>query len=70
MHLLNFISRPRAKRTVTIKKCAYFSQMLPYDLPLHAGIMPRLVITIEAEPVPGADRYIRPLILTASDASC
>ena len=33
--------------------------MMPYDLPLHAGIMPRLVITIVGEPVPGADRYDR-----------
>lgn len=31
--------------------------MVPYDLPLHAGIMPRLLITIVAEPVPGADRF-------------
>ncbi|KAM8736354.1 galectin-3 [Acanthopagrus latus] len=31
--------------------------MMPYDLPLHAGIMPRLVITIVGEPVPGADRF-------------
>lgn len=31
--------------------------MVPYDLPLHAGLMPRLVITIDGEPVPGADRY-------------
>ncbi|KAL7889151.1 hypothetical protein AOLI_G00014090 [Acnodon oligacanthus] len=30
---------------------------VPYDLPLHAGIMPRLLITIVAEPVPGADRF-------------
>lgn len=36
-------------------KC--FLQMVPYDLPLHAGIMPRLVITIIGEPLPGADRY-------------
>ncbi|KAK5857984.1 hypothetical protein PBY51_011188 [Eleginops maclovinus] len=31
--------------------------MLPYDLPLHSGILPRLVITIDAEPVPGANRF-------------
>lgn len=31
--------------------------MVPYDLPLHAGIMPQLLITIIAEPVPGADRF-------------
>lgn len=31
--------------------------MMPYDLPLHAGIMPRLLITIVGEPTPGADRY-------------
>lgn len=31
--------------------------MVPYDLPLHAGIMPRLLLTIVAEPVPGADRF-------------
>lgn len=31
--------------------------MMPYDLPLHAGIMPQLVITIVGEPVPGADRF-------------
>lgn len=31
--------------------------MVPYDLPLHAGIMPQLVITIDGEPVPGADRF-------------
>ncbi|KAK9534019.1 hypothetical protein VZT92_009094 [Zoarces viviparus] len=31
--------------------------MVPYDLPLQSGIMPQLVITIEAEPVPGADRF-------------
>lgn len=30
--------------------------MVPYDLPLHAGIMPQLLITIVAEPLPGADR--------------
>ncbi|KAK7905155.1 hypothetical protein WMY93_017762 [Mugilogobius chulae] len=29
--------------------------MVPFDLPLHAGIMPRLVITIVGEPVPGAE---------------
>lgn len=38
-------------------KCKYFLQMVPYDLPLHAGMMPRLLITIVGEPVPGADRY-------------
>jgi len=37
--------------------------MVPYDLQLDAGIMPQLVITIEGELVPGADRYTRPLIL-------
>ncbi|GLD47732.1 galectin-3-like protein [Lates japonicus] len=31
--------------------------MVPYDLPLHAGMMPRLLITIVGEPVPGADRF-------------
>ncbi|XP_072313641.1 galectin-3 [Eucyclogobius newberryi] len=31
--------------------------MVPFDLPLHAGILPRLVITIEGEPVPGAERF-------------
>lgn len=31
--------------------------MMPYDLPLHAGIMPRLVITVVGEPLPGADRF-------------
>lgn len=31
--------------------------MVPYDLPLHAGIMPQLLITIVGEPIPGADRY-------------
>lgn len=31
--------------------------MLPFDLPLHAGILPRLLITIVGEPVPGGDRY-------------
>lgn len=35
----------------------FFLQMMPHDLPLHAGIMPRLLITIVGEPVPGADRY-------------
>uniref|UniRef100_A0A8C1PT67 Galectin n=1 Tax=Cyprinus carpio TaxID=7962 RepID=A0A8C1PT67_CYPCA len=30
---------------------------LPYDLPLHAGIMPCLVITIVGEPVPGGNRF-------------
>ncbi|XP_066534398.1 galectin-3 isoform X1 [Hoplias malabaricus] len=30
---------------------------VPYDLPLHAGIMPRLLITVVGEPVPGADRF-------------
>uniref|UniRef100_A0A3Q1FEW7 Galectin n=1 Tax=Acanthochromis polyacanthus TaxID=80966 RepID=A0A3Q1FEW7_9TELE len=33
------------------------SLMVPYDLPLHAGIMPRLLITIVGEPVPGANRF-------------
>ncbi|KAG1934446.1 galectin-3 [Pimephales promelas] len=32
-------------------------QPLPYDLPLHAGIMPGLLITIVGEPVPGGDRF-------------
>lgn len=32
-------------------------QMVPYDLPLHAGMMPRLLITIVAEPVPGGERF-------------
>lgn len=31
--------------------------MVPYDLPLHAGLIPRLLITIVGEPIPGADRY-------------
>lgn len=31
--------------------------MVPYDLPLHAGILPRLLITIVGEPIPGGDRY-------------
>lgn len=31
--------------------------MMPHDLPLHAGMMPQLLITIVGEPVPGADRY-------------
>ncbi|KAG7229158.1 hypothetical protein INR49_013101 [Caranx melampygus] len=31
--------------------------MVPYDLPLHAGIMPQLLITIVGEPLPGADRF-------------
>uniref|UniRef100_A0A3P8VDN7 Galectin n=1 Tax=Cynoglossus semilaevis TaxID=244447 RepID=A0A3P8VDN7_CYNSE len=35
-----------------------FLQMVPYDVPLHAGILPRLLITIDAEPVPGADFHI------------
>lgn len=30
---------------------------LPYDLPLHAGIMPGLLITIVGEPVPGGNRF-------------
>ncbi|KAF6724032.1 Galectin-3 [Oryzias melastigma] len=44
--------------------------VLPYDLPLHAGIMPRLVITIVGEPVPGANRsgftagLLRPLCVS------
>lgn len=33
-----------------------FLQMVPHDLPLHAGMMPRLLITIVGEPVPGGDR--------------
>lgn len=32
-------------------------QMVPFDLPLHAGILPRLLITIVGEPLPGGDRY-------------
>ncbi|CAG13238.1 unnamed protein product [Tetraodon nigroviridis] len=32
-------------------------QMVPFDLPLHAGILPRLLITIVGEPVPGGDRF-------------
>ncbi|XP_054652919.1 galectin-3 [Dunckerocampus dactyliophorus] len=31
--------------------------MVPYDLPLHAGILPRLVITIIGEPLPAANRF-------------
>uniref|UniRef100_A0A8C5E6Y0 Galectin n=1 Tax=Gouania willdenowi TaxID=441366 RepID=A0A8C5E6Y0_GOUWI len=31
--------------------------MVPHELPLHAGIMPRLLITIMGEPLPGADRF-------------
>ncbi|KAM8833817.1 galectin-3 [Synchiropus picturatus] len=31
--------------------------MVPFDLPLHAGIMPRLLITIVGEPLPGANRF-------------
>lgn len=31
--------------------------MVPFDLPLHAGILPRLLITIVGEPLPGGDRY-------------
>ncbi|KAM9708903.1 galectin-3 [Menidia menidia] len=31
--------------------------MVPHDLPLHAGIMPRLLITIIGEPSPGASRF-------------
>ncbi|KAM4625596.1 galectin-3 isoform 2-T2 [Polymixia lowei] len=31
--------------------------MVPYDLPLHAGMMPRLLITIVGEPIPGGDRF-------------
>lgn len=30
---------------------------MPYDLPLHAGIMPRLLITVIGEPLPGAERF-------------
>ncbi|KAB5515276.1 hypothetical protein PHYPO_G00250340 [Pangasianodon hypophthalmus] len=30
---------------------------VPYDLPLHAGIMPRLLITIVGEPIPGGERF-------------
>ncbi|KAK2896951.1 hypothetical protein Q8A67_011439 [Cirrhinus molitorella] len=33
------------------------SSPLPYDLPLHAGIVPRLLITIVGEPVPGGNRF-------------
>lgn len=32
-------------------------QMVPFDLPLHAGILPQLLITIVGEPVSGGDRY-------------
>uniref|UniRef100_A0A3Q3KA53 Galectin n=1 Tax=Monopterus albus TaxID=43700 RepID=A0A3Q3KA53_MONAL len=32
--------------------------MLPYDLPLHAGILPQLLITIVGEPFPGADFHV------------
>ncbi|KAJ8289085.1 hypothetical protein COCON_G00017440 [Conger conger] len=35
--------------------CAF--QPVPYDLPLHSGLMPRLLITIVGEPAPGADRF-------------
>lgn len=38
-------------------KCKYFLQMVPYDLPLDAGILPRLLITIVGEPISGGDRY-------------
>lgn len=31
--------------------------MTPYDLPLHAGVMPSLVITIVGEPFPGGNRF-------------
>uniref|UniRef100_A0A4W4ES94 Galectin n=1 Tax=Electrophorus electricus TaxID=8005 RepID=A0A4W4ES94_ELEEL len=31
--------------------------LVPYDLPLHAGILPRLLITIVGEPVLGGDRF-------------
>lgn len=31
--------------------------MVPYDLPLHAGMMPNLLITIVGEPFPGGDRF-------------
>ncbi|KAF7201282.1 galectin-3-like, partial [Nothobranchius furzeri] len=37
--------------------CPGGTLMLPHDLPLHAGIMPRLLITIIGEPVPGAVRF-------------
>ncbi|KAL0969426.1 hypothetical protein UPYG_G00227240 [Umbra pygmaea] len=30
---------------------------VPYELPLQAGIIPRLVITIVGEPIPGGDRF-------------
>ncbi|XP_028834648.1 galectin-3 isoform X1 [Denticeps clupeoides] len=30
---------------------------VPYEMPLHAGVMPRLMITIIGKPVPGADRF-------------
>ncbi|GAA6079900.1 galectin-3, partial [Tachysurus ichikawai] len=30
---------------------------VPYDLTLHAGIMPQLLITIVGEPVPGGERF-------------
>ncbi|MCJ8750183.1 hypothetical protein PDJAM_G00259660 [Pangasius djambal] len=33
------------------------SAPVPYDLPLHAGIMPRLLITIVGEPIPGGERF-------------
>lgn len=35
--------------------CAF--QPVPYDLPLHSGMMPGLLITIVGEPTPGADRF-------------
>lgn len=59
------ISTEHGKCFATIPNivCINFSQMVPYDLQLDAGIMPQLVITIEGELVPGADRYTRPLIL-------
>ncbi|XP_076156769.1 galectin-3 isoform X2 [Alosa pseudoharengus] len=30
---------------------------VPYHLPLHAGIMPHLLITVVGEPFPGGDRF-------------
>lgn len=32
-------------------------QMVPYDLPLDAGIMPNLMITVVGECMPGANRF-------------
>ena len=31
--------------------------MVPYDLPLHAGMMANLLITIVGEPIHGGGRY-------------